>query len=384
MQGTGKGSQSRQPRPFVFDYAKLCPGDIVLTRDTGLRSQIIQRASGGRFSHALICTTPPTLTEARLEGVRNISARNVYISDIVNVAVLRLRGQAGDIRKAASDAASYATSFFSAAYDLPQALASVTNKILDEGNPGVFCSELVAKSYKHAGIDLVDGLTPDNITPNDIASSIKLMEITHEVCSPCPSDFDPGTLEPIDGVVGDNVARESSLELRRLFEDTRAAWEPYYGEIRPRNIWDVVGLIGMGTVKDIKDLDRVRAIDAILAEAIRTSKLWSIVEAMAKNDGKAVAHQLSIWQSQLANAGNSPNLLGLLAQTISDDLELVSGQINSREPEAITFQEIGDKGGMQSPGELAKFQRAIVHLYKLRHNVEADLYQQVLAKLGKN
>ena len=61
---------------YVIDVSKLKPGDVLLMRNAetsstkgGFQSSAIAKATGGNYSHAMLCTVPPTLIEAVGHGV---------------------------------------------------------------------------------------------------------------------------------------------------------------------------------------------------------------------------------------------------------------------------------------------------------------------------
>jgi hypothetical protein len=65
------------------NLSALRPGDVFLTRNaestskkSKFQSDLIAVTTGGRFSHALICTVPPTLVEAIRNGNYGDSAFN--------------------------------------------------------------------------------------------------------------------------------------------------------------------------------------------------------------------------------------------------------------------------------------------------------------------
>src|SRR5262245_20654569 len=67
---------------YKIDIGKLLPGDVLLTRNVEtasskgkLQARAIMKATRGSFSHAMLCTVPPTFIEAIGQGVSNVSAQ---------------------------------------------------------------------------------------------------------------------------------------------------------------------------------------------------------------------------------------------------------------------------------------------------------------------
>lgn len=111
-----EASGSAEPAPRRLVWSALRLGDVILAREPAAMSRMIRRATGGEFSHALLCTDPPVLMEAVYKGagsVARVDARNYYVKDSSNIRMLRLK------RDAASDgmiaaAASHASRLFGA------------------------------------------------------------------------------------------------------------------------------------------------------------------------------------------------------------------------------------------------------------------------------
>ena len=110
--------------------SRFRPGDILLTLNTEsddrkeLRvSRVIARATRGRFSHALICSIPPTFIEAIGPGVSTISLARCFAHNLKNVRALRYPD-----REVSAKAASLARLEVGRDYSRAKAIASATGK----------------------------------------------------------------------------------------------------------------------------------------------------------------------------------------------------------------------------------------------------------------
>src|SRR5665213_2267465 len=81
---------------YTVDLGKLMPGDVLLTRNVEaasskgrFQSGAIMKATRGSFSHALLCTVPPTFIEAVGHGVSNLTMLSCFAHDLKNVRMLR-------------------------------------------------------------------------------------------------------------------------------------------------------------------------------------------------------------------------------------------------------------------------------------------------------
>jgi len=156
---------------YVFKPDLKSPrrGDVILTRNAEstsikgkVQSDVIAKATGGNFSHALMCTVPPTLIEAIGDGVSNISAQNCFVHDLKHLRVLRYPHQG-----IASAAASEAMKFFAKGYSVRAAVQSIRPgaSVSESGDEATFCSALVAAAFRAAGAPEFAAMDPMKTTP---------------------------------------------------------------------------------------------------------------------------------------------------------------------------------------------------------------------------
>jgi uncharacterized protein YycO len=178
---------------FVLNLAKLQRGDVILTRNaesSSLKEKAVSYAitvgSRGSFSHALMCTTRPTLIEAIKDGVSNINAQRCFVHELNNIRVLRYPDAA-----IAGAAANAAMMFFSMGYSVRAAIASVVPaaKSYRKHDDRTFCSALVAAAFRTAKAPEFLFLDPMRTTPATLQKLAQFVDVTSDVCkrvlSPC-------------------------------------------------------------------------------------------------------------------------------------------------------------------------------------------------------
>jgi hypothetical protein len=212
---------------FKPDLRELRAGDIILTKNAEgasskgrLQSDLIARVTGGNFSHALLCTTPPTLIEAIGEGVSNISAQVCFAHDLKHVRVLRYGDQ-----RIASAAASAAMRLFGQQYSVSTAVRSI---FTTESAPGslddeTFCSALVATAFRCAGAPKFASIDPMKVTPAVLEKADYFVNVTSQVFMRILS---PNNIERMSALDGDRIASPMAIQT--------ALFGSYYAIVGPR------------------------------------------------------------------------------------------------------------------------------------------------------
>jgi len=214
---------------YVFkpDLSKLHPGDIFLTRNVEsdslkgrTQSAAIARATGGHFSHALLCTTPPTLIEAIGEGVSNLTVQICFAHDLRNVRVLRYKDQS-IARKAAAAAA---TVFLGKGYSVRKAVRSIAPGATEPGGDSdqTFCSALVASAFRAGTALEFASLNPFKITPAFLEHADCFTDVTHDVFIKILS---PNNIEEMSALDGNRVVSPLAPQSRLLND--------YYSKLSP-------------------------------------------------------------------------------------------------------------------------------------------------------
>lgn len=191
---------------WLPDVSAFLPGDILLTRNVkGIerkalkQSSVIQLASLGRFSHALICSTPPAVVEAIGPGVSTLSLARCFTHDISHVRVLRFPQAA-----VARQAATLAQQEVGRSYSFKRAVRSIFSpKILSEiDDPGIFCSALVAQAFASAGATPFARTPANHMTPVGISRLPGLLDVTANLFR---QTLAPNNINMLSALDGDRV-----------------------------------------------------------------------------------------------------------------------------------------------------------------------------------
>lgn len=170
---------------YRIDLNKLRPGDVLLTLNAEatsargkIQANLIARATGGKFSHALLCTVPPIFIEAIGPGVSNISAQICFAHDLKNVRLLRYH----DAVKA-REAGSEALSLLGKRYSVRNAVRSILPSLDESDVPDdeLFCSALVAAAYRKVGAPEFSTIDPMKVTPATLEKAAYFTDATEDV-----------------------------------------------------------------------------------------------------------------------------------------------------------------------------------------------------------
>jgi hypothetical protein len=204
---------------FTIDVGRLRPGDVLLTRNVEttslkgkLQSGAIMKATRGNFSHALICTVPPTFIEAVGHGVSNLSAQICFAHDLTNVRLLRYHDAS-----IAKNAGSEALPLLGQKYSIRRAVRSIlpSAKLSDVPDGELFCSALVAAAFRKAGAEEFKQLDPMKVTPATLEKATYFTDVTPAVFQRILS---PSNIEEMSALDGDRVASPLGLQAE-LFQE---------------------------------------------------------------------------------------------------------------------------------------------------------------------
>lgn len=189
---------------FALQVSLLRPGDIVLTRNRRdpnkkgrNHSAVIAFAGASNFSHAAICSQPPTLIEAIGPGVSTLSIANSFYHAERDVRVLRYKDKA-----IARRAAAKAGLFLGKGYSVAMAVKSVTPAAADASAPMIrtFCSALIAAVYRAAGAPEFRSINPYRTTPGEFTRLAFLEDVTDRVSQ---SMLAPKNIEQMSALDGE-------------------------------------------------------------------------------------------------------------------------------------------------------------------------------------
>lgn len=167
----------------IISIGQLQKGDIILSTTSDAVSKVVKFATGSKYSHSRIYIGNGDIIEAIDPKVWKEEIAKVMKGDLYT-AVYRYAGLT-EMHKL--KIVHYANQQRGKEYDLSGAMGSsrvgmvaaplltITNLIDSESD--FYCSELVAFSYKHAGVSL--GWFASSTTPKDLAQNKKLEYIGH-------------------------------------------------------------------------------------------------------------------------------------------------------------------------------------------------------------
>tara|TARA_R110002020_G_scaffold453037_1_gene667694 strand:+ start:7585 stop:8013 length:429 start_codon:yes stop_codon:yes gene_type:complete len=135
-----------------IDINTVEPGDILFTARPGKVSKSIRFATEGIVSHAMICVQHGSFIDSTAEGVQARNLQRELFNEDELIFQFRLNDPVG--QEVLTKVIDYARAEIGARYSLPEAMRSVAGMRKPRSNHQ-FCSRLVARVYKKAGIDLV-------------------------------------------------------------------------------------------------------------------------------------------------------------------------------------------------------------------------------------
>ncbi|MER9336785.1 hypothetical protein NKJ06_22765 [Mesorhizobium sp. M0293] len=150
------------------------PGDILFSARPGT-SKVIRIATHGIVSHAMICVQHGSFIDSTMDGVQARNLQREVFDDDEKVFHFRLKEP--PTREVLSKVIDFARAEIGARYSLPEAIRTVS-RTRRPRTKRLFCSRLVARVYREAGIDLVPDA--DYCSPEDLRVSPLLEEVPIE------------------------------------------------------------------------------------------------------------------------------------------------------------------------------------------------------------
>lgn len=303
-----------QPRSFNYDgvelflpqVGKLQPGDILLTFNAiseakkGRKvSQSIRSVTGGQFSHALICSAPPTFVEAIDTSVGTLSLALCFAHSVDHVRVLRYPDKA-----VARKAASLAQLEVGRDYSIARAVGAVmpeavVRRIKDRG---IFCSALVSEVFAAAGAREFQQMPSYRTTPATLEKMTGLIDITAQVFEP---GLAPRNIERLSALDGDRVFSPASPQVeisnryaKAVLNDAEFLARSYApAELDPKPslngmlqfIIDGFDAAARGEIPQ-QDIERI---DDRLAELIGSGELIAVLREVQSRDEASLRHNLA-------------------------------------------------------------------------------------------
>ncbi|MER8658471.1 YiiX/YebB-like N1pC/P60 family cysteine hydrolase [Mesorhizobium sp. M0847] len=197
------------------------PGDILFTARPGT-SKVIRIATHGIVSHAMICVQHGSFIDSTMDGVQARNLQRELFEDDEKVFHFRLKEPVAP--EILSNVIDYARAEIGARYSLPEAIRSVAG-VRKPRSKRQFCSRLVARVYKQAGIDLVPDA--DYCSPEDLRRSALLMEIPVEIETVSPEEvkWRAGSSNPIQAT---HQAQNAVLDAARSVDPDVESFNDLY------------------------------------------------------------------------------------------------------------------------------------------------------------
>ena len=200
----------------LFDASQLMLGDILLERGTDAGARFVAAATFGRFSHALMWVGDDFL-EAMPGGARVLSFARVPVTQPLNWA---LRRPKPEFREVAAEATVHARRMVFERYDFTGAILTQVGGRPTAAPGARFCSQLIAEAYRQAGLDLIPGKRPEQMTPNMLRSlrshdavTLPLVDAANLLDAPYP----PELLNRSDAFQASPMHQEGEM-VRRFFD----------------------------------------------------------------------------------------------------------------------------------------------------------------------
>lgn len=233
-----------------FKLDDIQPADILFTARPLASSKVIRLATDGIVSHAMICVQHSSFIDSTMEGVLAKNLQRELFRDDEKLYHFRLREPITQTKLLSI--LDYARSQIGTRYSLVEAARSV-GSIRKPRLKRQFCSRLVARAYRHAGLDLVSDA--DYCSPEDLRKSSLLVELP---------------------VATESVSEEEALWWTispNAVEQTHIAYKKMFAAIR----------IEDPNVENLDDLMELRLIrpelDTVVVDAMRSSgylDLWRV------------------------------------------------------------------------------------------------------------
>ncbi len=148
------------------------PGDILFTARLGKLSGAIRVATSGTVSHAMICVQHGSFIDSTTDGVQARNLQRELFELDEKVFHFRLKKPLN--RELLSKVLDFARAEVGARYSTFEAMRSV-GSIRKPRSNRQFCSRLIARAFREAGIDLV--VDADYCSPEDLKRSPLLIEV---------------------------------------------------------------------------------------------------------------------------------------------------------------------------------------------------------------
>ncbi len=199
------------------------PRDILFTARPGKISKTIRVATDGVVSHAMICVQYSSFIDSTSDGVQARNLQREFFEDDEQAFHFRLKKPPG--RHVLEQVIDYARAEVGARYSIGEAARSVA-AVCKPRSRRQFCSRLVARVYRMAGIDLVPDA--DYCSPEDLRRSPLLTELPVEFESVSDEELAWMSDRP-DPIRATHVAQNAVLDAARSVDREVENFNDLYG-----------------------------------------------------------------------------------------------------------------------------------------------------------
>lgn len=189
------------------------PGDIIFTARPGKISKAIRTSTGGVVSHAMVCVQHGSFIDSTSDGVQARNLQRELFEDDEEVFHFRLKQELRPEKLSA--VLDLARAEIGARYSTLEAIRSVAS-VRQPRSKRQFCSRLVARVYKGAGIDLVPDA--DYCSPEELRNSPLLVEISAKT-EPVSDEELRLLQDHFDPIKATHIAQNTVLEAARSIDD---------------------------------------------------------------------------------------------------------------------------------------------------------------------
>ena len=199
------------------------PGDILFTARPEKISKAIRAATDGLVSHAMICVQRSSFIDSTSDGVQARNIQREFFENDEHAFHFRLKKPPS--RQVLGQIIDYARAEIGARYSIGEAARSVA-AVRRPRSRRQFCSRLVARVYKMAGIELVPDA--DYCSPEDLRRSPLLRELTVEFESVSVEEIASMSNRP-DPIQATHDAQNAVLDAARSVDPEVENFNDFYG-----------------------------------------------------------------------------------------------------------------------------------------------------------
>jgi hypothetical protein len=334
------------------------PGDVICsTLPANSVSKLIRALTWSDFSHVSMCVEPKGCIEAN-ENVTRFSLLRVGCLNPKHVKVIRLRGDAvpaaRDIRLAAG---SNGLAFLGQPYWTNGTFRALFKSRPLAEQPGAFCSHLVATAYREAGFDIVPSLSPQHVTPRDIADCPLFEDISKTVLEEIHAPYIESYLEFLDAdrSVDTPHLLEVALGLE-VCDDVGSDFQAL-AKKRPRSLTEAQVIVLGATATDC---EVGMKLDQLLTESLKRHYFVEEQSRVAPRTPLYDPDQLVAW---LLSDGASPANVAHILQ-LCKSVDVGSDDMLRERLETLQAYERGPSLNLAFASYLAPFTRHVYELHK--------------------